>query len=324
MISDIAIYEEKHRRIARIATAIVGVLLLIIILFRFFSYPDPPFPQSGILVSFGEPDKGSGDDTPDTQQEEVVEETGADSAPEVTEEEVVEEAVEESTPEVTEVVEEVVEEATSEEKEVMTQEDPSEVAAKKAEEEAKKKVEAEEKKKAEEEAKKKAEAEAKKKAEAEAKKKAEAEAKKKAEEEAKKKAEYDAKKKQYGDLFGDGKGETGEEGNQGDPDGDPNSDVLDGISTGSGKVGGGLSDRGLVSEPTVKDNTQKTGVVVLKVCVGSDGKVIPGSVKYTQAGSTTTDSHLISVAKKNALKFTFSGSSVDKQCGTITFDFKVK
>ena len=118
------------------------------------------------------------------------------------------------------------------------------------------------------------------------------------------------------------KGKTGTSGNQGDPGGDPNSNVLEGISTGSGKVGGGLGSRGVLASPKVTDNSQKTGRVVVKVCVDSTGKVI--SAKFTQGGSTTTDSRLRAVAEKNALRWKFSKGTMDKQCGTITYDFKVQ
>ncbi|MEL6923536.1 MAG: energy transducer TonB, partial [Bacteroidota bacterium] len=171
-------------------------------------------------------------------------------------------------------------------------------------------------------AKAKAEAEAKKRAE-EAKRKAEAEAKAKAEAEKKR---YEDAKNKYGGLFGggsgDGKGNTGKPGNQGDPGGDPNASNLEGISTGTGKVGGGLGSRGVLGSPKVTDNSQKTGRVVVRVCVNGDGEVI--SAKFTQAGSTTTDARLRSIAEKNATRWKFSKGSMDKQCGTITYDFKVR
>lgn len=148
------------------------------------------------------------------------------------------------------------------------------------------------------------------------------EAKKKAEAEAKKKAEYEKAKKQFGDSFGGGKGETDSPGNQGDPDGDPDASRLEGISTGSGVVGGGLGDRGVVYEPKINDNSQKTGTVVMRVCVGRDGQVV--SADYTQKGSTTADSELRAIAIRSAKRFKFSKSTVDKQCGTITIDFKVR
>ena len=54
----------------------------------------------------------------------------------------------------------------------------------------------------------------------------------------------------------------------------------------------------------------------------SSGKVI--SADFTQRGSTSTDSQLIRIAKKNARAYRFSKGSVDKQCGTITYVFKVR
>jgi len=158
---------------------------------------------------------------------------------------------------------------------------------------------------------------------AEAKKKAQAEAQQKAAEEAKKQEAYNATKKSYGDLLGgNGKGNTGKPGSQGDPNGDPNSDNLEGISKGSGRVGGGLGKRGLLHEPQINDRSQKTGRVVIDVCVDKTGKVIKAN--YTQKGSTTTDSELKEIARKAALQFKFTTSDIEEQCGTITVDFKVR
>ena len=121
---------------------------------------------------------------------------------------------------------------------------------------------------------------------------------------------------------GDGKGETGTQGNQGDPNGDPNASVLDGISTGSGDIGGNLGGRGVEYKPVIKDKSQKQGTVNLKVCVDGSGKVI--SAEYTQGGSTTSDSDLKRTAIAGAKKYRFSKSDLDKQCGTIRIIFRVK
>src|SRR6186997_2326152 len=159
--------------------------------------------------------------------------------------------------------------------------------------------------------------------EAAAKQKAQADAQRQANEEAQKQAAYNSTKKSYGDLLGNsGKGNTGKAGSQGDPNGDPNSNVLEGISKGSGRVGGGLGNRGVLHEPQIKDGSQKTGRVVITVCVDKSGKVV--KAEYTQKGSTTTDSELRDIAKKAALKFQFTTSEIEEQCGTITVDFKVK
>jgi TonB family protein len=87
-------------------------------------------------------------------------------------------------------------------------------------------------------------------------------------------------------------------------------------------VGGGLGSRGVKYEPKITDNSQKTGKVVVDVCVDKTGKVV--SANYTQRGSTTTDSDLRALAERSAMKFIFTESAIEKQCGTITVDFKVR
>jgi|GEM_PF-4178240 len=70
-----------------------------------------------------------------------------------------------------------------------------------------------------------------------------------------------------------------------------------------------------------EEKRKAAGKVVIKVCVDSEGKV--SEAKFTQRGSTTTDSYLVSVAEKAAKKYKFTTATVDTQCGTITVDFKV-
>ena len=159
--------------------------------------------------------------------------------------------------------------------------------------------------------------------EAEARKQAQIESQRRAAEEAKKQEAYNNTKKSYGDLLGgSGKGNTGKPGSQGDPSGDPNAKALEGISKGSGRVGGGLGNRGVLHEPRISDASQKTGRVVISVCVDKKGKVIKAD--YTQKGSTTTDSELKDIARRAALQFKFTDSDIEEQCGTITVDFKIK
>ena len=158
----------------------------------------------------------------------------------------------------------------------------------------------------------------------------EAEANQKASQEAQRRAEaakqqeaYNSTKKSYGDLFGgNGRGNTGKPGSQGDPSGDPNSSALEGISKGRGRVGGGLGNRGVLYEPKISDGSQKTGRVVISVCVDKKGKVIKAD--YTQKGSTTTDSELKDIARRAALQFKFTDADIEEQCGTITVDFKIR
>jgi len=143
-----------------------------------------------------------------------------------------------------------------------------------------------------------------------------------ADKEAKEKATFENKKKKFSDLLGGGKGSNDNKGNQGNEKGDPNGKALDGISKGSGKVGGGLSGRGVEFEPTFTDNSQKTGKVSLSICVNNDGKVTRAD--FTQKGSTTSDAYLIDLARKTALKYRFVKSEIENQCGTVTVDFRVQ
>ena len=294
MDADIHIVQEREdKRRGMVGSIVVHSLILILVLIPLITFPIPPPGEQGILVSLGMPDVGSGDDRPEMQNKEIVPPTPPAAAQPVPEEE--------PEPEVKEVSAKVVEQN----KEIVTSETPEEIAIKKAEEEqATLDREAELQKQRElEEAKRQAQLEA--------------------EAEAKKQADYDKSKKQFGSLLsGTGKGNTDTPGNQGDPNGDPDASILEGISTGSGVVGGGLSNRGVLYEPTVKDSSQKTGRVVVNVCVDQSGKVI--SAVYTQRGSTTTDSDLRALAERSARKFMFSKGDVDKQCGTVTIDFKLQ
>lgn len=334
--------EEKNKRGGAIFSGAYTIALLAVLIWPFLSHLNPPPGQEGIVVNLGIPDVGQGEvNAPIASSDPPVSEVEPEPIPEDTEPDLSEPEVEEPEPE-PEVVKP--KESKPAEKDLVKTEDPEALALKKKKEEDRKKREEEVRKQREEDRKKRAAEEAKKreedrkKAEAdqkrreeEARKKAEAEAKAKAEAEAKAKAEaekkkYEDAKNKFGSLFGggdgDGKGKTGNSGNQGDPGGDPNSSNLEGISTGSGRVGGGLGNRGIVASPGVTDDSQKTGRVVIRVCVDSEGTVT--SARFTQKGSTTADPNLQAVAIKNAKAWKFSKGDVDEQCGTITYDFKLQ
>ena len=275
--------EERERRKGFIISLAVHALIILLALLPLLTYQDPPPGQEGVLISFGEIDQGSGDDRPDVQNDEYVEEPMEESQPE----------------DVPEPVQEAVEPPKPVEKKIMTVDD-SEIRIKKQKEQEAAKEAAEQR--ANEDA---------------ARKKAAAEAA------AQKKSEYDKARKQYGDFFGgSGKGNTDKPGNQGVPDGDPDATKLEGISKGSGVVGDGLTNRGVKRAPEISDSSQKTGRVVIYVCVDKSGNVTKAD--YTQRGSTTSDSRLVTLAKQNAYRYLFSASNQDEQCGTITYDFKVK
>jgi TonB family protein len=281
--------DEQNKKRGMIISIAIHVLLLTLALLPLLTFPDPPPGQEGILVNLGLPDQGQG-----------VENAGPVESSEVQEETPQEEA---APPEAS-----AAEPEPEPEREVVTS-DESDVQVRKQEE--KERKERLEQERREREAREKAEAEA--------------EAKRKAEEARRKRdAEAADLKNEIGGLFGDGdgKGNTGTSGNQGDPDGDPSADALEGVSTGSGRVGDGLGERGVARTDTPEDNSQDQGVVVVRVCVNRAGDVI--SAEYTQRGSTTTSSRLKNLAVKSAKRWKFKAGNVDKQCGTITYNFKAQ
>lgn len=156
----------------------------------------------------------------------------------------------------------------------------------------------------------------------------EAEQKRKAEEAARKAAEEKALKdkqaQEMRDLMknsGKGAGSASKSGTQGSQEGQAQQGTI-GQGPGTGKVGAGLSDRGVRNAPQINDRSQKTGRVVIEVCVDRNGKVVKAD--FTQRGSTTADTELIELARRNARNYIFSTSDVEEQCGTISYDFKVR
>ena len=293
--------EKKNHRKGLIFSVLFHTILIILLAIFGLSWQSPPPEPGGILVNLGIPDVGQGDENapkgePAPPVEEPTPEPEEATPPPKTTRPKPKETKPEPTPK----------------KEVKKTEDPEAIALRKKKERERKKKEAEARAKAEAERRRK---------EAEAKARAEA-ARKKAEKERKRRELENLVSGGLGGGKGDGKGTTGKPGNQGDPGGDPNAGALSGISTGAGTVGGGLSGRGYKRPSPPKDNSQATGVVVIYVCVDKRGNVI--SADYTQAGSTTANSKLIRIAKSNAKKYKFDPGSVDKQCGTIRYDFKVK
>ena len=302
--------EEQNRKKGLLMSIVLHLLLIFLCFMTFFNDQKKPTDQiSGIIVQLGFIEGGN------SVEEALSEATPSESLENVLAAAPIEEdkeTVKEVVPEKEESVKEISPKTLTESQ---TLQEQSDILAKK------------EKEKANKSAQKKKAAEAKRAAEEKAKKeavrKAAEEAKRKSvEEEAKKKAEYEAKKSKYGSLLSGGNGNNDNSGNQGDPDGDPNSKALENLATGSGSIGEGLSDRVVESKPVIIDNSQTTGKVVVDICINTAGKVI--SAKYTQKGSTSNDKELIEVAEKGVLKYRFSASNAAKQCGSVIIEFKLK
>ena len=336
--------EEENSKKGMIGSICFHIILLLLFLLPWFKTVDPPPGIPGVLVSMGNPEFLSSEEPAPQQSTEALAYKNEDAEEEISEPEPVIEKETEATPskpktepqatpakevpaKFVKSVEALQEESSiklKEEKEKKQAEEIRELERKQTEASQREQEKLEQEKAAQEQkAKEQAEAAAKAKQAAEARqKKAEEAARKKQEEQRKRQEAYEKTKNELGSLFG-GEGESNEsEGKKGETDGSKDSEILEGLSGGLGEVGGGLSGRGIVYEPEIKENSQKTGKVAVKVCVDSSGSVI--SSKFTQRGSTTTDSQLVEVAEKAAAKYKFTPGDQAEQCGTITIDFKLK
>ncbi|MFK7775857.1 MAG: hypothetical protein AB8F94_27285 [Saprospiraceae bacterium] len=314
--------EERNQKAGKITSTIFHIVIIALLFLPFFTYPDPPPGQEGVLVSLGQPEVGMNDTPADAAAEPEVAEEVAEEPVEETVTEPVEEEVEEEQP----VVEEPKEEPKKEDTKAA---DAAKIKADKASKELALQRDKEKKKreKAASEAKKKADAEARVKKEAARKAKLADEARKKAAKEkadreaAEAKRAADAKKKASG-LFntggnGSGTGNGGSPGNQGQTDGDPNGTALDGL--GVGTVGGNLRGRG-GKGPSFDPAAQVSGRITIKVCVDGSGRV--KSAKRTLSNTTITNSTVLRQAEKAALKWRFKAG--DEACGTVTYVIKLK
>ena len=301
MYSNILSGEIENRRYGIIISLVVHSLLAILFISAKLAEPLPVPPEpGGILVNLGVPDQeGTGNENAPEGKPAPVEE--AASEPEETDPEPVKEKPQ---PEPSKPKPEA--SKPQPQKEVVTSEDPEAIALKKKKEQEKKQRDAEAKAQAE--------------ADRKAKEAADAEAKRKADQAAKEKALKDQIGGALGGGNGKGKGNSGKTGNPGDPNGG-DSDILSGKSTGSGIVEG-FGGRGFKAAPKPQDNSQETGTVAVRVCVDKSGKVT--SAEFTQKGSTTSNSDLIRIAVNNAKQYKFNTGTVDSQCGTITYNFRVK
>lgn len=117
-------------------------------------------------------------------------------------------------------------------------------------------------------------------------------------------------------------GTSGKSGKGGQANGDENGKVEEGISTGTGMVGGGLGGRGVVSSPFLKDDSNNRGSVIVAICLDKDGNVT--EAKFQLQGSTVTSGKLRDLAVSNARQWRFKPGNEDRQCGIITYTFKVQ
>jgi len=127
-----------------------------------------------------------------------------------------------------------------------------------------------------------------------------------------------------------GDGNPGQAGNDGVPDGNPNTNGLGGhgnnphhIGNGGGGKGGiQLSGRKIMNPPCPVNDSKEEGVVVVVITVNKDGKVIEADPNGR--GTNTSSSVLKSKARQAALCAIFSSATngQEEQTGSITFKFE--
>ncbi|MBU2922255.1 energy transducer TonB [Winogradskyella psychrotolerans] len=292
--------ETKHERNSAKITVLISLILLLLLFVVGPQYMDPP-EEYGVAVNFGTTDFGSGN-KPLSEPKKAVEEKIVEES-----------AVEEVVPEESQVTPT---EAATKAEEVMTQDNAEEIAIKKQKE-------AEAKAKAAEE---KAKAEAKAAAEKIEREKREAEEKKRAEE-AEKKRKLDAMiggvKNAEGNTDG-GEGPDSQGGNKGQLDGDPYApSYFGGSGPGKGGVGYGLGGRGIPSKQIYKQDCNEYGLVVVRIQVNRQGKVIKAEAGIK--GTTNTDPCLLEPAKKIAMshKWPADPEAPTTQVGFVSINFDV-
>ncbi|WP_299334876.1 energy transducer TonB [uncultured Psychroserpens sp.] len=279
-------FETIHERNSAKITALIAVIILLLLfVVRGFTYMDPPF-EYGVAVNFGNSPVGSGNIQPKTPiKSQPVEEI-------VKGEQQAEQPQETS-------------EANDKAEEVLTNESPEAIAIKKAQEaEAKAKAEAER----QEQIRKAAEAQ-------------------KAKEEQDKKDKLDAliggvKNSDGTETSGEGPGDG--PGDKGQLDGNPYApSYFGGSGPGKGGVGFGLGGRGEPSKKIFKQDCNEYGLVVVKIVVDRNGKVIEATPGIR--GTTNTHPCLLGPAKKIALshKWRADSKAPARQIGFVSINFDV-
>jgi len=283
------------RKKARVITTVTGIAILMLLFLTAFRGPNPPPEEEGIIVNLGNMDVGSGDVQPQNKSNEIE----APSPPQKAQPQP------KPQPQVVKAQEKVLTQDKTETLKVPTSEKKPEPVKKPV-------VKPQPKPKEPVKVTKPTEQPVTKPAE---------EAKPTPKPTVNKRALYPGKT----DTNSSGEGVTGDQGDQGAPNGDPNASNHDGdrsYGTGSNGVGYSLSGRKMIASPTVSDNSNATGKITVKIKVDQNGKVLNASIgKPTTISSAALINKAIAAAYK--AKFDANRDAAEEQFGTLTFVFKV-
>ncbi|MBL0884361.1 MAG: energy transducer TonB, partial [Chitinophagaceae bacterium] len=120
-------------------------------------------------------------------------------------------------------------------------------------------------------------------------------------------------------------------GDQGNPNGNPNSYSYKGnAASGNGGAGGtggvsirsGLTGRSFRNIPSFEDDFNENAKVAVDVTVDKSGNVTMAVVN--PRGTTTTNQNIRNIALRKARSLKMNAGNADEQTGTLVFDFKLK
>lgn len=121
-------------------------------------------------------------------------------------------------------------------------------------------------------------------------------------------------------------GVAGGKGDQGNPNGNPNSDSYKGNAS-SGTAGNGVSIRSgldgrrITKLPSFEDEFNENAKVAVDITVDQSGNVISASVN--PKGTTTTNQNIRNIALKKARTLKLNPGTEAEQVGTLVFSFKL-
>jgi outer membrane biosynthesis protein TonB len=129
------------------------------------------------------------------------------------------------------------------------------------------------------------------------------------------------------DTYNDSRnqGIAGGRGDQGSPNGNPNSDSYKGNASrgNSGvRITRGLGGRSITRYPSFEDDFNENAKVAVDIRVDQSGRVV--SAVVNPRGTTTTNAGIKSIATRKAMQLKLNAGGEDEQTGTIVFDFKLR
>lgn len=126
-------------------------------------------------------------------------------------------------------------------------------------------------------------------------------------------------------------GIAGGKGDQGKPNGNPNSDSYTGnAASGNGGAGGsggvsirnGLDGRRITRLPSFEDDFNENAKVAVDITVDKSGNVTAAVVN--PRGTTTTNQNIRNIALRKARSLKLNAVTAEEQTGTLVFSFKLR